>query len=71
MSDFWKVTAQAPPKFTKQLLREVVKGEQESATLEVKIQGSPVPKVKWYVLFCREGREWRRLIFPGFPMFTD
>ncbi|XP_043238277.1 obscurin-like isoform X8 [Amphibalanus amphitrite] len=48
MSDFWKVTAQAPPKFTKQLLREVVKGEQESATLEVKIQGSPVPKVKWY-----------------------
>ncbi|XP_037085172.1 obscurin-like isoform X4 [Pollicipes pollicipes] len=48
MSDFWRVIAQAPPKFTKQLFRECVKGQQESATLEVKVQGSPVPKVKWY-----------------------
>ena len=47
MSDFWQMVANAPPSFLQQLAKTSEANEGENITFEVKVQGNPMPDVKW------------------------
>ena len=47
MSDFWKMVANSPPSFLQKLIKSQEVNEGESISFQVKIDGSPMPNVKW------------------------
>ncbi|KAG8233550.1 hypothetical protein J437_LFUL013762, partial [Ladona fulva] len=46
-SCFWKLTVTSPPRFVRNPPSELIIGEGEAVTIEARVEGYPVPNVKW------------------------